>query len=281
MMGLIVGVAEADPRIRAAYLEGSRADDNAPRDIVRDYDVGYVVTCTRPFIEDRAWIDRFGTRLLMQRPGEFEGDEDDPDRWYCWLMLFDDGNRLDLHVCTPECIPGRLELYRTLVDKDGVMPAAAMTGDERYWVRPPSARRFAETCNEFWWCLNNVGKGLWRGEMPYVMDMLDDPVRPMLRRMLEWRAGLACGFRASMGKSGKYMDRYLPAEAYRRYLSTYAAAEPGPVWRAVATACRLFDETAREVAAAFGFAYDDAEAEGSLRYLRRMRELPPDAAGVW
>ncbi|HKM05313.1 MAG TPA: aminoglycoside 6-adenylyltransferase [Lachnospiraceae bacterium] len=35
-------------------------------------------------------------------------------------------------------------------------------------------------CNNFWWCLNNVAKGLWREEIPYTMDMISFHIRPML-----------------------------------------------------------------------------------------------------
>ena len=68
MMDLIIAVANNDVRIRAAYLEGSRANPNVPKDIFQDYDIVYVVTETRSFREDKAWIDRFGERLYMQYP---------------------------------------------------------------------------------------------------------------------------------------------------------------------------------------------------------------------
>ena len=40
------------------------------KDIFQDYDLVYVVKETRPFIENREWIDRFGKRLYMQYPEE-------------------------------------------------------------------------------------------------------------------------------------------------------------------------------------------------------------------
>ena len=70
MLELITSVARSDSRIRAAYLEGSRVNPNVPKDIFQDYDVGYIVTETKSFREDKSWIDRFGTRLYMQYPEE-------------------------------------------------------------------------------------------------------------------------------------------------------------------------------------------------------------------
>ena len=37
------------------------------------------------------------------------------------------------------------------------------------------------TCSEYWWCLNNVAKGLKRNELPYALDVIDFTLRPMLK----------------------------------------------------------------------------------------------------
>jgi aminoglycoside 6-adenylyltransferase len=76
-------------------------------------------------------------------------------------------------------------------------------------VKKPTEQNFLDTCNEFWWCLNNVAKGLWREEIPYVMDMLNYCIRPQLIRLMEWKIGFDTNFTVSVGKSGKYMYRWL------------------------------------------------------------------------
>lgn len=281
MLELITAVAQQDCRISAAYLEGSRANSSAPGDIFQDYDVVYIVDDTRPFIEDKSWIDRFGLRLYMQRPEESVYYTSNTEKSYGWLIQLADGNRLDLHVCTKDTALSSLRLYRVLVDKDGIMPKAIEDSDEIYWVRRPSQGEFACTCNEFWWCLNNVAKGLWRDELPYVMDMIDFHVRPMLRRILEWRIGAETEFSLSVGKSAKYMKRYLDKGAYERYLSTYPRADCEEIWQAVMSMCVLFDETACDVANRLGLVYDLKEAEAAFSYLKHVRELPSDADEVY
>ncbi len=47
MYDLILGTAQADERIRAVYMNGSRTNANAPRDIFQDYDIVYAVTESR------------------------------------------------------------------------------------------------------------------------------------------------------------------------------------------------------------------------------------------
>ena len=73
----------------------------------------------------------------------------------------------------------------------------------------------------------------------------------------------------------------LPAGCWGRYLSTYADAEPGHVWAAVFAAATLFLDAAHQAAEALALPVNEAEAEGSLRYLYRVRELPADASEIF
>ena len=47
MFDLILNTAREDKRIRAVYMNGSRTNPNAPKDIFQDYDIVYVVRDTR------------------------------------------------------------------------------------------------------------------------------------------------------------------------------------------------------------------------------------------
>ena len=70
MFNLILSVAENDERIRAVVMNGSRTNPNVVKDIFQDYDIVYVVNETKPFRENKKWIDQFGERLYMQYPDE-------------------------------------------------------------------------------------------------------------------------------------------------------------------------------------------------------------------
>ena len=276
MYELIINTAKDDDRIRAAYISGSRANPNAPRDIFMDYDVVYVVDCTAPFIEDKLWIDRFGERLFMQYPDEnCDYGDSDKETCYGWLMQLADGNRIDLHVCTQKGIQQDLEeqMYIVLLDKDGILPPCE-PGDRYYYVKKPSQKRFGEVCNEFWWCLDNVAKGLWRGEQSYALEMIDFHVRPQLLTVISWLAGVNTDFSASVGKSGKYAKNFVGDEVWERYLSTYCAADTENIWRAVFSMCDLFDEIAKTVERALGLEYNNSEAEGCMLWLNRVKATP-------
>lgn len=116
MFDLIIQVAKDDFRIRAVYLEGSRANLNVPKDIFQDYDIVYIVNETKSFQEDKRWIDVFGNRIYMQYPEESVYYPADKEQCYGWLMQFADGNRLDLHVCTLQYVQSHLESYSLLLE---------------------------------------------------------------------------------------------------------------------------------------------------------------------
>ena len=281
MISLIKDVALQEETIRAAYIEGSRVNPNAPKDIFQDYDIVYIVTTTKPFREDKEWINRFGKIMYMQYPEDNVFYPSDVENCYGWQIQFADGNRLDLHVCTKENALANLEVYRILVDKDGIIPAPQETTDERYWVKEPREIEFQCTCSDFWWCMNNVAKGLWRKELPYTMDMLDFVLRPQLKRLLEWKIGMENNFSVSAGKSGKYMNKYLTKEKYRQFLATYAIAEVEAVWNAVFEMCDLFQSTAVELSKKYKFVYNFEQAENSLQFLQHVRKLPADAKEIY
>jgi aminoglycoside 6-adenylyltransferase len=284
MFDLILDIAKQDNRIYAVLMNGSRTNPNALKDIFQDYDIVYVVKETKTFREDKKWIDQFGKRLYMQYPEDNSYYQNDVDNCYGWLMQFTDGNRLDLTVCTITQVLKDLKndrLCRILLDKGNYLPEIPESTDEDYWIKTPSEKNFKDTCNEFWWCLNNVAKGLWREEVPYVMDMLNYPVRPQLIRLLEWKIGFETDFKVSIGKSGKYMYRWLDEKKWKAFLKTYPAGNVKDIWAAVFLMCDLFHEIAKEVSHNMLFEYDEVEAGNSLRFLKDVFLLPKDAKEIY
>lgn len=277
MMNLILGIAANDERVRAVYMNGSRTNPNAPADLFQDYDIVYVVEETASFIAERTWPERFGDILFMQFPDEHPDYPSDKENSYGWLMIFTDGNRLDLTVMTiAHAKENVLEdsLCVILLDKDGILPEIPPSSDETHRVRKPTQAQFTAICNEFWWCLNNVAKGLWRNEPTYAQDMLNKVVRDQLLSMLSLKAGILTDYSVSVGKSGKYLPRWLSAEEWQAYLDTYSGTDITAMWEAVEMMCGLFARTARYVAEKSGFTYNAKEEAGCLSYLQKVRNLP-------
>lgn len=284
MFALILDTAREDERIRAVYLNGSRTNPNVPKDIFQDYDIGYVVTDITPFIQQKEWIDRFGERLFMQYPDENPDFPNDKENCYGWLIQFADGNRLDLHVVSIPYAKKEVpkdSLCEILLDKDGILPQLPASTDANYRVQKPTEVRFSCCCNNFWWCLDNVAKGLWREEVTYVQDMLNIYIRKELEKMLSWKIGADNDFAVSIGKSGKYMYRYLTEGEWKQYLSTYAPAEAEACWEAVGRMCRLFEETAIYVGEKLAYAYNAEEGKQCQSFLEHVRKLPKDAKEIY
>ena len=284
MYETILDIARKDDRVKAVYMNGSRTNPNASRDIFQDYDIVYVVDETASFIEDKKWIQKFGDIMYMQYPDESPDYPNDKNNHYGWLMQFCDGNRVDLTVQTLSYAREHIaddKLCRVLLDKDNVLPAIEESTDRERYVKRPTQEQFLSCCNEFWWCSNNIAKGLWREEITYAQDMTNFVVRKQLEKMLSWKIGVKEDFGVSIGKSAKYMNRYLEKETYQRYLMTYFAADVEEAWKAVSVMCKLFDQTAKEVAAALNYRYDEHEAEMAEKYLMDVRFLPKDAKGLY
>ena len=272
MMSLILRVAEDDDRVRAVAMNGSRVNRNAASDIYQDYDIVYLVSEMASFLHDPAWIDVFGKRLIMQTPDAMTLCSTPRDR-FAYLMQFMDGNRIDLSLIPMKHAheyAAEDPLTVILLDKDGCLPTLPPPTDARYRVRPPSAADFADCCNEFWWVVPYVAKGLWRGELLYATAFLDQPMRAMLMKMLEWRVGIETDFSVSVGKCGRHFEQYLAAETWQALLATFAPARYDDTWEALWAACELFRYTARSVAAYFGYTYAESDDTNVTAYVQRI-----------
>jgi aminoglycoside 6-adenylyltransferase len=270
MTDLILSVANADERIRAVILCGSRANPLAPRDKYMDYDIVYLVDDVVPFFDNPAWITaQFGKPLIVQMPETMRYPEGDGN--FNYLALFGDGNRIDLSF-VKGTYPDDGEPCVVLLDKDG-RARNIPTRDGAAWhiVEPPSALDFYSCCNEFWWCMNNAAKGIARGELPYVMHMLNDIERVELENMLSWYIGVTTDFSISVGKMCKYLKRYLPPELYARYAETFSDSDYAHIWAAIDAMCALFHDTALAVAEYCGFTYRQDEEDGLRRYLELVK----------
>jgi len=270
IMDLILNIANSDERIRGVVLAGSRADASVPKDQYQDYDIAFAVTDMKPFYNNLAWVEeKFGKPLIMQMPETLRGAENDGNFFY--LMIFPDGVRIDLSFIFDKVIDDG-EPSIVLLDKDngnGFFPP--ITIDENYWsIKPPTALDYRSCCSNFWWCLNNVAKGIMRDELPYVMPMLNG-VRSNLSEMINWYIGIQYDFKVSTGKDGKHFKKLLSPELYAQYAASYADSDYENIWRSIDAMCEMFSPLAISVAEHCGFPYHQDEEDGMREYLRLVR----------
>ena len=165
MLDLILQIAKTI-QVEAVVMSGSRTNQNAPKDEFQDYDVVYVVDDFDNLTSDLSWLNQFGKRIIEQ--------EVTLDHRRLYLMLFEDGNRIDLTLCPKEHIKEWVESeadYTVLKDEKGLFESYT-TNPQRYWITPATETDFEKTCNEFWWVSAYVVKGICRNQLIYATDHL-------------------------------------------------------------------------------------------------------------
>ena len=168
-------------QIDAVALSGSRTDTKAPKDEFQDYDVVYVVDDLDTLTRDLVWLHQFGTRNIEQH--NILGNR----RLY--LMLFEDGNRIDLTLCPQEYMQEWVDSeagFTVLEDKKGIFETYSPS-PQRFWIHPASETDFEKSCNEFWWVSAYVVKGICRKQVIYSTDHLYGICQQELLKVLAWQ----------------------------------------------------------------------------------------------
>ena len=274
MFDLILNYARQDERIRVVAMNGSRANPNAQPDCYQDFDIVYLVPEMESFLKNDDWLGVFGDRIIMQKPDVMQLTPPEEGNSFAYLMLFEDGNRIDLTLFPLE----KLEVYLgsdrmciVLLDKDGLLPQLPPSTDEDYWLTPPTCKSFDDCCNEFWWVSTYVAKGLARGQIPYANAHIEI-IRIELMRMLSWRAGLEEGFNFNIGKNYKYLQKHIPGSDWAQLLRTWRMDNPKIIWQSLFEACELFGKVSAQVAYGLGCSnpvYD----QSVMPYLRKLWEI--------
>lgn len=266
---LIINVAKEDYRIRSVVMTGSRANPNCQKDEFQDYDILYTVTDIKPFYNNMSWIEeKFGKPIIMQLPEimTYPGLLPDKDGHFTYLMIFDDDVRIDLSVDFKE-FKHTGEPVLVLLDKDNTLKKPDI--DPYFFaVKPPVKEWFSDVCNEFWWCLNNVARGIGREELSYAFDIYNTTIRAMLNQMIRWYVGISYNFSVSTGKRNKHFKKYLSETEYGKYLSTYADGKN--LLNAVFSACDMFHDCAVKVAEYLDVEYNMGEEINMRSYIKRV-----------
>jgi len=165
ILDLILQIAET-LKVEAVALSGSRTNQKIQTDEFQDYDVVYIVEDLDVLTGDLSWLDQFGMRLIEQH--NVLGHR----RLY--LMLFEDGNRIDLTLCPKDHINEWVDSeagFTVLKDEKGLFEVY-LPNPKLYWTAPPSEEEFTASCNEFWWVSAYVVKGICRKQVIYATDHL-------------------------------------------------------------------------------------------------------------
>lgn len=246
-------------QVKAVAMSGSRTDTKASKDEFQDYDVVYVVENLDELITDLSWIDQFGKRIIEQevRLGHRR----------LFLMLFEDGNRIDLTLCPKEHINewvGSEAGFTVLVDEKGLFESYSPS-PQRFWMSSASETDFKNSCNEFWWVSAYVVKGICRKQVIYTTDHLYGICQQELLKLLAWQVAADKGT-VDVGKNYKYLFQYLPAEKEKEFSNLLDFSSIDKITQSLFTTMELFHQEAQSLAQKLGFDYDKEVAEKMIQY---------------
>ena len=258
MLRLILQTAQT-LQVEAVAMSGSRTNPKAPKDEFQDYDVVYVVDDLDNLTSNLTWLDQFGTRVIEQH--NILGNR----RLY--LMLFEDGNRIDLTLCPKDHIQEWVDSeagYTVLVDEKGLFESYT-TSPERYWTSPASQIDFEKACNEFWWVSAYVVKGICRKQLLYATDHLYGICQQELLKVLAWQVA-ADKRTIDIGKNYKYLFNYLLAEKEKEFSNLLDFSSLEKITQSLFATMKHFHQEAQFLANKMGFDYDKEVAEGMIQY---------------
>ena len=269
MLDKITELAKQDKNIQAAVLNGSRVSPSSIPDVYQDYDVIYIVDDVKLFVEDPTWIDAFSKLIIMQKPDEMDGIWPKQDNKFTFLMLFEDGNRIDLTFMQKDrYLNSHIDSQtKVLLNKNNILPNIPEPNDSDYFPRPPTEKLFKDRCNEFLWCSQNVVKGIKRKELTYAKFMSENVLHGELIKLLTWYAGIKMNHSQNLGAYGKYLEKHIEPELWQKFACTYVGADYEQMWAALLGMFELFNDLAVIIGAHFGFGYDRTEYEKVLKYL--------------
>lgn len=265
MLDLIIQTAKS-LKVEAVAMSGSRTDTKAPKDEFQDYDVVYVVDDLDNLASDLAWLDQFGNCLIEQY--NVLGHR----RLY--LMLFEDGNRIDLTLCPKVHIKEWVESeadFTVLEDPKGLF-APYSPNPQRYWTSPASQIDFEKACNEFWWVSAYVVKGICRKQVIYATDHLYGICQQELLKVLAWQVASDWGT-VDIGKNYKYLFQYLPAEKEKEFSALLDFSSVEKLTQSLFATMKLFHREAQAFSLKTGFPYDKETAEKMIQYAKERLRL--------
>ena len=260
MFDVILQTAKA-LQVYAVAMSGSRTNPKAPKDEFQDYDVVYIVEDLDGLVADLSWLDQFGTRIIEQH--NVLGNR----RLY--LMLFEDGNRIDLTLCPKEHIKEWVDSeadFTVLDDPQGLFSPYAPT-PKRYWTAPASATDFDKSCNEFWWVSAYVVKGIHRNHLVYATDHLYGICQQELLKLLAWHVAADQGT-VDVGKNYKYLFQHLPAEKEKEFTALLDFSDQKSLTKSLLATIDFFHKEAQAFSLKTGLHYDKATAEKMLEYAK-------------
>ncbi|CAM2768803.1 aminoglycoside 6-adenylyltransferase [Helicobacter burdigaliensis] len=164
----------------------------------------------------------FGKIIFTQLPESMEFYPPDlPKNWVSFLMLFENGMRLDLKIIPLE----DLELYykleplrKAFFDRFNIF----MQNHKKspFSIATLTQTSFEDICNEFYFTLANLHKALLRKQFILANHLLSS-MREALLNILSFKIGLIYGFTTFLGKEKTNLLNFLSQDEMKMFKKSY------------------------------------------------------------
>ena len=248
-------------QVDAVAMSGSRTNPKAPKDEFQDYDIVYIVDDLDNLTSNLSWLDQFGKRIVEQ--------EVTLGHRRLFLMLFEDGNRIDLTLCPKEDINEWVDSeagFTVLVDDKGLFESYS-SSPGRFWIHPASETDFEKSCNEFWWVSAYVVKGICRKQVIYATDHLYGICQQELLKILAWQVASDRGT-VEIGKNYKYLFNYFLSEKEKEFFALLDFSSLDKITQSLLATMQIFHQEAQSLAQKMGFKYEKEVADKMMRYAK-------------
>lgn len=279
----IVAWAMENDDIRVVLLTSSLVNPLAPVDDFSDLDIELVFRENAPYVNDNSWVGRFGRPIAM-----VEEDETCFDGVHAMKMvLYADQVKVDFKLFNEAAfseavhssdLPEDWDIgYTVLVDKDGLTNSLQAPTYRVSIIRQPTAKRFAQLLNDFWWDTTYVAKCLARGDLFYARFMSENVIRTdYLVPLIEWYIASRHQWGITTNKHGRLFKKYVSPELWAQIERTFAGSDPAESWQALFACADLVHQLGTGLAQSLAYPYP-ATLEADIRsYLMTVKEKYTD-----
>jgi aminoglycoside 6-adenylyltransferase len=261
-------LANSDPDVKAVVMNGSRVNPNVVPDEHQDYDIAFYLAseAIEKYKKNLTWIDDFGSLVLYQL--NYFGEKN-----YIFLIQYFSGLRIDISFSDIDELQQDIDedsLSYILLDKENRIKIDPIPNDNGYRIKAPTKFEWQFTTNELLWIQICILKEIARGEMELAISLYNEILVPEFIKLLSWLAGKNHNWNINVGKSGRWLKKYIPNEMYLRCFEIYVGNGKIGIIKNIRRLNQLLLELGTEISATLEYRYPLEDHHKTYLYLERF-----------
>lgn len=203
----------------------------------------------------------------MQKPGVY--DLGNGKKCYPYLMLFENGERVDLKIAAIDALEVYLNMESTvqiIVDLDNRIKNKLQPNESSFFLQKPTEEAFLMVVNEFFWVVPSIVKGCLRQQFLYAVQHLEI-IRTQLIQVISWEIAEQYQYQVNLGSHQKYLQKYMTKEKWEQLIASYNCEDYEQMKESLFLLIDLMAKEAKKLANIYGYTYS-AENDAVILYAR-------------